>query len=249
MLPLADIIQAVVDSDGFGQFIIIVQIVLSLYAWSSIISRHIDLKRMSRQNDDFRHVFGRSRSIVDYYFTHASGNAAILRIYGAATERLVHELGEGGAAPLRAADAHGRIISEASFDLVKGVAEESLAKQNSKIENGMGFLGAVATLAPLFGLFGTVWGVMNAFQDMGREGAVNLATVAPSLSTAMATTVVGIAVAIPTIFGYNSLVERIEKVKLQFDGFADEYLGRLKREFREGSLTGAEGQHGATGAL
>lgn len=235
-IPTADLMSAFSDSDGLGKTIVVAQLLLSFYAWAWAISRSVDLGRVSRRAAEFRHYFGRSRSIVDYFFTHAAGNTPILKIYTPATEKLVAEIAlcGGGTPPTSAPDARGRRISEGSYELVKGVAEESLAQQNNRLEDGMGLMGAIATLAPMLGLLGTVWGVLFAFQDMGREGVVNLATVAPSLSTAMLTTVVGVAVAIPTIFAYNILAGKIEKVKIQFDGFADEYLGRLRREFREG---------------
>lgn len=239
ILPTADLMAAFSDSDGMGQFIVVIQMLFSFYAWAWAISRSKDLGRVSRRAAEFRHYFGRSRSIVDYFFTHASGNTPILKIYTPATEKLVAEISEScGTTPLNASEARDKCISEGSYELVKGVAEESLAQQNNRLEDGMGLMGAIATLTPLLGLFGTVWGVLNAFQDMGRQGVVNLATVAPALSTAMLTTVVGVAVAIPTILAYNFLASKIEKVKIQFDGFADEYLGRLKREFREGGVTG-----------
>jgi biopolymer transport protein TolQ len=196
---------------------------------------------VAKATDGFRHYFGRTRSIVDYFFTHGAGKSPILCIYSLATEKLIAEIGSSsGQAPTSAQDTRGKRLTEASFELVKGVAEESLAEQTNRLEDGMNIIGAATTLTPLLGLFGTVLGVLNAFQDMGQQGSVNLATVAPSLSTAMVTTVVGIGVAMPTILGYNFLVGRIEKLKIQFDGFADEYLGRLRREFCEGRTTDGE---------
>lgn len=234
-IPPADILTAYDGSDWLGKGIVLIQLVISIYAWSMLISRSLDLARVKKATAEFRHFFGRTRSIVEYYFTRGSGKSPILNIYFQATEKLVAELGSSaGAKPKSLQETRGRLLSEASFELVKGVAEESLAEQTNRLEDGMNIIGAITTLTPLLGLFGTVSGVLSAFQDMGQQGSVNLATVAPSLSTAMVTTVVGIGVAIPTIIGYNVLVGSIEKLRIQFDGFADEYLGRLRREFCEG---------------
>ena len=95
----------------------------------------------------------------------------------------------------------------------------------------MGYLAAGTTIAPFLGLLGTVWGVLDAFQVMGAKGAVNLSEVAPSLSTAMLTTVVGLVVAIPSVVGYNLLVNRIRRITISLDGFTDEYLARALAEF------------------
>lgn len=236
MLPLANIAQTVVtafsSSDFIGKFIVIVQGCASIYAIAFWISHKITLDRVRSQTEDFRRYFAKNRSVVDYFFTHAPYNNPILRIYFTATERLLGEIGaQTGATPRNTAETAGQRLQQSSFDLVKGVAEEALAIQNHRIENGMSLLGAVATIAPFMGLLGTVIGVMEAFQDMGQQGAVNLATVAPYLSTAMLTTVVGLVVAIPAVIGYNVLSRRIGEIQIQFDGFTDEYLGRVGTEF------------------
>lgn len=248
--PLADLLSAYSASDVFGKAIVIIQLAASVIAMGYAIGHWLNLRRDESLVRGFRRHFAKTRSVVDYYFTHAKGRNPTVAIYFPATERLLGEIAaQTGAAPRTAAEAAGRAIPQSSFDLVKGVAEEALAIQNHRAENGMNYLGAVTTLAPFLGLLGTVLGVMEAFQNMGSQGAVNLATVAPYLSTAMLTTVVGLLVAIPSILGYNILARKIGELQIQLDGFTDEYLGRVGSEFRDNAASPAGDAGGGAARL
>ena len=97
----------------------------------------------------------------------------------------------------------------------------------------MWLLAIGSSLAPLIGLLGTVWGILDAFQAMGAKGSALLSDVAPGLSSALLTTVVGLFVAIPSAAGYNLLLELTRRLDAYLDGFTDELLGRLQDEFGE----------------
>ncbi len=248
MLPTANLIftvyQAWCASDLAGKGIIAIQLLASAWVAAYGITHSATLKRVAMQTEDFRRFFAKNKSVVDFYFTHAAGRNPILSIYTKATERLLIELGSrSGSAPLNSREVVGKTLDQASFDIVKGVAEENLAIESLRLENGMSYLAAIATIAPFLGLLGTVLGVMEAFLDMGQQGSVNLATVAPYLSTAMLTTVVGLVVAIPSVVSYNVFSRKIGELQIQFDGFTDEYLGRVGSEFRVGAT--AAGGSGA----
>ncbi len=83
----------------------------------------------------------------------------------------------------------------------------------------------------MLGLFGTVWGVMVAFESMGKQGMANLSAVAPGISSALLTTVVGLVVAIPSAFGSNKLNEKIRFLSVQMENFTDKFATRLQQSF------------------
>ena len=232
---LASLWGGYVNSNGIGKGIVILQIVLSATVCSIMLNKFLNFHKLFRGAGDFRKFFSASDSIVRYFFQRqrrgfASTTNPLIVVYSQATQRLVDELGKAG--PVTGeTDTIGKTLSPASMALIRGVTEESLSSQTLEIEKGMSILAVGATIAPLLGLLGTVWGVMDAFQDMGAQGAVNLATVAPSLSTAMLTTVVGLFVAIPSTVSYNLLVGQIRRLNIALDGFADEYLARVLAEF------------------
>lgn len=234
-LPLADVFAAFANSSFTGKAIVIAQLAASVYVITYYIAHSVTLNRHKILVSDFRRHFDKTRLVAEYFFTHNRSSSPTSMIYFPATERLLDEIAaKCGKSPKTAADTAGCNLPQSSFNLVKGIAEECLATQKYRSEDGMSLLGGISTLAPFLGLLGTVLGVMEAFQDMGSQGAVNLGTVAPYLSTAMLTTVVGLCVAIPSIIGYNRLARKIGELQIQLDGFADEFLGRIGSEFCDG---------------
>ena len=115
----------------------------------------------------------------------------------------------------------------------RGVAECEAADQVLLLEDQMGNLATCYTLAPMCGLFGTVWGVMVTFHAMGDGGMANLASVAPGISSAMLTTLIGLLVAMPTAIGSNVLNQRIHLVSTQMENFTDRFVARLQQSFHQ----------------
>lgn len=232
--PLAAFATAFLQSDSFGKFIVALQMLFSIVLVTIMIGKWKTLSHHIRAADLFRREFSSSDRLLEYYFAHSAGFDPLTRVYDATVERMRKEFSRGGEAVRSAEDAQGRVLSPASIALIKGVAEENLSRQSQEIEQSMGFLAAGASLAPLLGLLGTVTGVLFSFQSMAERGSVNLSAVAPGLSSAMLTTVVGIIVAIPSVVSYNILLSSIRRLHITLDGFTDELLGRILSEFGEG---------------
>lgn len=93
------------------------------------------------------------------------------------------------------------------------------------------FLATVGSTSPFIGLFGTVWGVMKAFNDIGRIGSANLATVAPGISEALIATAVGLLAAIPAVIAYNYFLSVIRGLESEMDSFSSDFLNIVKRHF------------------
>jgi biopolymer transport protein TolQ len=95
----------------------------------------------------------------------------------------------------------------------------------------MTFLATTASTAPFIGLFGTVWGIMGAFQNIGNQGGASLAVVAPSIAEALIATAVGLMAAIPASIGYNFFNNKIRNLRAQMENFAGDFLNIVKRNF------------------
>jgi biopolymer transport protein TolQ len=100
-----------------------------------------------------------------------------------------------------------------------------------KLEKNISFLATTASTTPFIGLFGTVWGIMNAFQNIGAAGSTSLAIVAPGISEALVTTAIGLAVAIPAVIGYNYLQSQIRRLINEIDNFAYDFLNLVQKIF------------------
>jgi biopolymer transport protein TolQ len=103
--------------------------------------------------------------------------------------------------------------------------------ESTRLERRVTFLATTASVTPFVGLFGTVWGIMTAFGDIGRMGSANLAVVAPGISEALVTTAAGLAAAIPAAVFYNYYSSRIRVLGSMMDDFALEFLNIVERNF------------------
>jgi biopolymer transport protein TolQ len=101
----------------------------------------------------------------------------------------------------------------------------------TEMENKVPFLATTASAAPFIGLFGTVWGIMNSFRNIGAKGAANLATVAPGIAEALVATAIGLVAAIPAVMGYNYLSRRIRVISSEMETFTNDFLNIIRRRF------------------
>ena len=134
------------------------------------------------------------------------------------------------AAESRCASTQERLTA-LQIDAIRKVAECAAADQILLLEDQMAWLGSAYTVAPMLGLFGTVWGVMTAFEAMGQQDGADITAVAPGIASALLTTVVGLIVAIPSAIGNNKLNEKIRFLGIQMENFAEKFATSLQQAF------------------
>ena len=101
----------------------------------------------------------------------------------------------------------------------------------TKLEQRLPFLATTASITPFIGLFGTVWGILITFGQIGEMGSTNLAVVAPGIAEALVTTAAGLVAAIPAVYFYNSLTHRVKDFASEMDDFSMEFLNIAERNF------------------
>ena len=237
IFPTANLFEAFRVSDMMGKSIVVVQLILSVFVWTLMVGKYRELRAMKRGCAEFGGIFARSPDVLDILLgrTRQLQNTPLDIIYRKTCERLVRFFDRERRAAMIAAKSSGDVgdpISAKEIELVCGTAEHILAEQNMRVEKGMNTLATMATAAPLIGLLGTVWGMLSAFQNFGTEGAGQLAAMAPAISSAMLTTVVGLLVAIPSGIGYNILYGFVREINIEIEGFVDELTGRMAYEFQ-----------------
>jgi len=116
---------------------------------------------------------------------------------------------------------------------VKRSLERAVAQQSLRLESGLILLAIAVSGAPFLGLLGTVWGVMSAFSYVAMKGSADLKTMAPGVAGALITTVAGLLVAIPSMFGYNWLVHSLRVLTIELDNFAQELVSHMETEYLE----------------
>ena len=119
--------------------------------------------------------------------------------------------------------------NRAILDRARRVMKRAAVEEIGIVERHIPFLATTGSTAPFIGLFGTVWGIMNAFRGIGITGAASLAVVAPGISEALIATAVGLATAIPAVIGYNHFLHRVRKLSADMENFGLEVISLLEQ--------------------
>jgi biopolymer transport protein TolQ len=206
-----------------GKAIIILLVGFSLLAWSVMGAKAIEMRRAARMNQYFNEEFNRQKSVLSIYERNVDVEGC--------PDYTVYK---AGAAELQSRLKNSKKPGEVSLkamEHIKRTLERNVAEQSLKLESGLIFLAIAVSGAPFLGLLGTVWGVMSAFSYVAMKGNADLATMAPGVSAALITTVAGLLVAIPSMFGYNWLVHHLRVLTVELDNFAQDLVSRMETEF------------------
>ena len=222
-------VGGLVAISGRAAWIVLVALgFFSLISWAIIIYKGIVLHRAHLQSQTFLDVFRKSNKFSEVNAVCVQLKASpLVGMFQAGYFELNQQMrggqkGEGAPAPkptVRSMESLARSLARAATVEV------------TRIERRVSFLATTASVSPFIGLFGTVWGIMNAFADIGRMGSANLAVVAPGISEALITTAAGLAAAIPAAVFYNFYSSRIRVLSAMLDDFALEFLNIVERNF------------------
>ncbi len=229
------VLDAFRQSDGFGKAVVAALCLLSMYTWGVMVGKLTDLGGIRHHHRLFLRFYrGTAHPAAAHLGERALPKALpMAAIYTEATRELLstlHRMGVSDEA-LRAwhAGEIGSRLGATELAAIRGTAERILAEQQLLVEQRMSRIATATTAAPSLGLLGTVWGVMVAFMAMGAGGPTVLSAVAPGISGALLTTVVGLAVAIPSAVGYNVLADKVREIVVEMENFIDEYMADIVR--------------------
>jgi biopolymer transport protein TolQ len=209
------------------QTILLVLAIFSLASWSIMAWKWAQFRRLNRQGARFLLAIEKTQRLRDAYRTLSrlpdSPYTAVFKQGltffndlrpGALTDEAVKTAG----------------LSEAQLQAMRLVLEKAQSEERDLLRPGLVWLAVIGTVSPLLGLMGTVIGVMNAFLGITAAGTAHIGAVAPGVAEALITTVVGLAVAIPAVIGYNYFVSRLNYFGGELEGFASEFIGTLAKE-------------------
>ena len=200
----------------------------SVVTWSVIFAKAWNLWRIGRQNRSFGKQFWSAPDLAA---------AAQIPDPDGPTARLAQI---GFTALREGADPNSRDLlhSGDQRDLIERYLRQQLQKERRELETGLAILASIGSTAPFVGLFGTVWGIMHALQDITRKGSASLDVVAGPIGEALIATAIGIAVAIPAVLGYNYFVRRVRLCSADLEDFAADFLHVIIRN----GLTGGRAE-------
>jgi biopolymer transport protein TolQ len=192
--------------------------VTSLASWTVIFGKLFGLRRVRNGNEDFEREFWSGRNLTE--MNQAIGSkpdtAPMERIFASGMREFLK---------LR----EKRLDAGAQLDGARRAMRASFQRELDVIESHLSFLASVGSVSPYVGLFGTVWGIMHAFVNLGALQQVTLATVAPSIAEALIATAIGLFAAIPAVVAYNRFARDIDRIAIQLETFIEEFTNILQR--------------------
>jgi biopolymer transport protein TolQ len=206
----------------------------SLISWAIIIYKGVALRRAHAQSDTFLQVFRKSSKFSEVNSVCAQLKASpLVGVFQAGYMEVNQQVrGQGGGeakAPGESKSAPRPTVR--SLEALSRALARAATVEATRLDRRVSFLATTASVTPFIGLFGTVWGIMSAFGDIGRMGSANLAVVAPGISEALITTAMGLLAAIPAAVFYNFYSSRIRVLNSMVDDFALEFLNIVERNF------------------
>ncbi len=198
--------------------VIAILILFSLFSWTIALSKSSVFSRARRNNRNFLRAFRKSATLQAVSVASEQFNEApLVAVFDFGYGEIERQIKQRGALVNKTA-------VERSLQL--GISEEV-----TKLEMNMNWLATVASVSPFIGLFGTVWGIIDAFEGLGTAGSASLRAVAPGISEALVTTAIGLAAAIPAAIFYNVFGTRIKEIGTRMEDFAIEFQNFADRDF------------------
>src|SRR5438094_5373137 len=211
-----------------GKAVIVCLVLFSILAWTVMIGKAVQMRRAKRLNKFFNTEFHTQKGVLDVFDRRVQAEGCpLFMVYQAGSLELDKRL--------KNPDGNGRkqFVSLKGMEHVKRSLENTVAQESLKLESGLILLAIAVSGAPFLGLLGTVWGVMSTFGHIAQQGSATMAAMAPGVSAALITTVAGLLVAIPSMFGYNWLVHNLRVLTVQLDNFAQELVSKMETEYVE----------------
>jgi biopolymer transport protein ExbB/TolQ len=209
-----------------GRVIIFVLAIFSVFAWYMMVSKAIQMRRAKKLNQFFESEYNAQKHVLGIFDRRLQVDGCpMFAVYQEGCLELDARLkAESG-------EARKKFVTLKSMEHIKRTLEGAVARESISLESGLILLASAVSGGPFIGLLGTVWGVMDTFAMVGMAGKAELATMAPGVSAALITTVAGLLVAIPSMFGYNFLVHTLRVRTVELDNFAQDLVSKMETEY------------------
>ncbi len=225
------LIEMFLKSTVMAKVVFAILILMSVVSWGIMISKLLQYRRADSDGDEFLEVFRRSKRFSEV-------NAAAGRLAGSPIVGLFQagyaEIDAQVKAAQDEANRTGAAPSSFRVKSLEGVERSlrrSIAVERTVMARGTPFLATTASASPFIGLFGTVWGIMVAFNEIGATGSTSITAVAPGIAEALINTAAGLGAAVPALVGFNYFAARLREMQSQMQDFILEFMNLTERNF------------------
>jgi biopolymer transport protein TolQ len=227
----ADLTKLILEASPVVQGVVALLLFSSVLSWAIVFYKAVAFRRLERQSATFLDVFRRSTKFSEVQAVCKSlADSPLVGMFQAGYAELNLQLRQ----PNPVQSSPGTAAPRPTLKSLAAV-DRALLRASSieviKLEKRVPFLATTASVTPFIGLLGTVWGIMTAFEAIGRQGSTDLAVVAPGIAEALVTTAIGLFAAIPAVYFYNHFTTKVKTYAAEMDDFALEFLNIAERNF------------------
>jgi len=216
------ILSLIVDADFIVQMVLLMLVAMSMMCWAIILQKFFQLRSASRQSSQFLDLFWASKRLDTVYEKSAAfRKSPVAEVFKAGYQEL---------AKITAQTDEGQ-RADATDNLTRTL-RRATSVESTSMERWVTFLATTGSTAPFIGLFGTVWGILRAFQKLGTAGQATIDVVGPDIAHALIATAVGLFAAIPAVIAYNYFNASIRVLNTEMDNFSADFLNIVKRHVR-----------------
>ena len=220
--------ELVLNAGPIVKLVLLILVYFSVVSWAIIFYKQLVIHRAISESERFLDFFWSKKSFdtigkgLDDY-RHSPLTVLFREVYSELAQNRRQSEGQED----------GNLVADlGEQERVARVLRRSTTSQTQRLEKYLSFLATTGSAAPFIGLFGTVWGIMDAFHGIGTSGSASLAVVAPGISEALVATAIGLVAAIPAVIGYNHFVNKINVLIGEMDNFCQEMLNIVQRMSR-----------------
>ncbi|HET9629056.1 MAG TPA: protein TolQ [Novosphingobium sp.] len=211
-------VKLFLDADIVVQLVMLGLIAASVWVWTIVVSFSLRMGAVNRANAAYEQGFWQAPDIEAYHGLNNRTDAPASRVAAA------------GLAEWRRSLAAKKLDAEGARQRLASVMGAVVEQESDRLGERLNFLATVGSAAPFIGLFGTVWGIMNSFFQIGQQQNSSLAVVAPGISEALFATAIGLFAAIPAVIAYNRFSNAVNHFEARLQRFADRFHTTLSRE-------------------
>jgi len=215
------VITLISNASVIVQLIMLLLMLGSLMSWWYIFLKMFSIRRAVHQSDSFERDFWSGKDLNAIYNKATSGHG---------NEGAMEKVFEAGFKEFLKLRGHGGQDVSTVLDGTRRAMRATYQREMDVLESHLAYLATVGSVSPYIGLFGTVWGIMNAFRGLANVGQATLAHVAPGIAEALIATAMGLFAAIPAVVAYNRYTHNVDRLAVRYETFIEEFSNILQRQ-------------------
>lgn len=223
------VVDMVTHSGPVVQSVLYLLLAFSVISWGIIFYKFLQIRQARSSSERFSSVFWETKNLASVHATSLERKESpVAQVFRAGYQELMR-FTRGRKQPNQTAG--DAASEEGGIENVERAMRRAMREQLTRLESSLTFLATTASAAPFVGLFGTVWGIMNAFRGLSMSGTSSIQAVAPGIAEALIATAVGLAAAIPAVMAYNYFSRQVRLLAAEMENFLAEFLNIAERHF------------------